>query len=53
MPPWQHRPDVDGLRAVGVRPESAFPGWWAAMPTVGTVVLLWGGSGGAAINRHV
>ena len=33
-------------------PRSAFPGWWALLPTLGTVLIIVAGTG-AAFNRRV
>lgn len=35
-----------------IKPESAFPGWWALFPTLGTVLLIAAGPS-AWFNRHV
>jgi peptidoglycan/LPS O-acetylase OafA/YrhL len=35
-----------------LNPRSAFPGWWALLPTLGTVLLISAGPG-AWFNRHI
>ena len=46
-----------GLTLIGVAiafidRDDAFPGWWALLPTVGTCLIIWGGSE-TWVNRNV
>ncbi len=56
---WQggHLPSVLGFGLLCaafylVNRDSVFPGWWAILPTVGTVLLIWAGPAGI-FNRHI
>lgn len=41
-----------GLAVTNITKESAFPGWWALMPTVGTALIIAAGMG-AWVNQKV
>ena len=40
------------LAAVVLHKGSPYPGWWAALPTMGTALLIWAGTG-AWVNRAI
>jgi peptidoglycan/LPS O-acetylase OafA/YrhL len=48
---WSHRQTVRDLAAVvGLDKGTFYPGWWAALPTLGTALVLWAGRD-AWVNR--